>query len=169
MPRRRHCPEAIVTELRRVEVVIVQGRALGEALRALGVAEATHRRWRNEHGGLKLAQVRRLRELELESSRLRRAVSGLPLDKQVLAEAFREDRPALRGAGARSSRSAPSLAGPSAEPARSLASRARPGVRCWGSQTMRSGSQPPSSSWRPWTGATATAASRLSCVRQAGS
>ena len=66
-----------------------QGRSLDDAIRAIGVAEATYRRWRNEFGGLKLDQVRRLKELELENSRLRRAVSDLTLDKQILAEALR--------------------------------------------------------------------------------
>ncbi len=66
-----------------------QGRTLGEAISAIGVAEATYHRWRNEYGGLKLDQVRRLKELELENSRLRRAVSDLTLDKQILTEALR--------------------------------------------------------------------------------
>ena len=66
-----------------------QGRAVGEAIRAIGVAEATYHRWRNEHGGLKLDQVCWLKELELGKGRLRRAVSGLTLDKQILAEALR--------------------------------------------------------------------------------
>ncbi len=66
-----------------------QGRTLGEAIRAMRVAEATCHCWRNEYGGLKLDQVRRLKELELENSRLRRAVSDLTLDKQILAEALR--------------------------------------------------------------------------------
>jgi hypothetical protein len=65
-----------------------QGRTLGEAVWATGVAEAACRRWRNEHGGLKLDQVCWLKELELGKGRLRRAVSGLTLDKQILAEAL---------------------------------------------------------------------------------
>ena len=89
MPKKRHSPEEIVTKLRQVDVMTSQGRTLGEAIRAIEVAEATYHRWRNEYGGLKLAQVRRLKELELENSRLRRAVSDLTLDKQILAEALR--------------------------------------------------------------------------------
>ena len=89
MPRKRHSPEEIVAKLRRVDVVTSQGRSLGEAIRALGAAEATYHRWCNEFGGLKLDQVRRLKELELENSRLRRAVSDLTLDRQILAEALR--------------------------------------------------------------------------------
>ncbi len=89
MPKKRHSPEEIVGKLRQVDLMTSQGRTLGEAIRAIGVAEATCHRWRSEHGGLKLDQVRRLKELELENSRLRRAVSDLTLDKQILAEALR--------------------------------------------------------------------------------
>jgi transposase-like protein len=89
MPKKRHSAEEIVTKLRQVDVMTSQGRTLGEAIRAIGVAEATYHRWRNEFGGLKLDQVRRLKELEMENSRLRRAVSDLTLDKQILAEALR--------------------------------------------------------------------------------
>jgi transposase len=88
MPEKRHAPEEIVTKLRQVDVMTSQGRSLGEAIRAIGVAEATYHRWRNEFGGLKLDQVRRLKELELENSRLRRAVSDLTLDKLILTEAL---------------------------------------------------------------------------------
>ena len=89
MPKKRHSPEEIVGKLRQVDVMTSQGRALGEAIRSIGVAETTYHRWRNEFGGLKLDQVRRLKELEVENSRLRRAVSDLTLDKQILAEALR--------------------------------------------------------------------------------
>ncbi len=63
-----------------------QGRSLGEAIRGIGIAEATYHRWRNEFGGLKLDQVRRLKELE--NSRLRKAVSDLTLDKLIPTEAL---------------------------------------------------------------------------------
>ncbi len=88
MPKKRHSPEEIVAKLRQVDVVTSQGRSLGEAIRAIGVAETTHHRWRNEFGGLKIDQVRRLKELELENSRLRKAVSDLTLDKLILTEAL---------------------------------------------------------------------------------
>ncbi len=89
MPKKRHSPEESVTKLRQMDVMTSQGRAVGEAIRVIGVAEATYHRWRKEFGDLKLDQVRRLKELELENSRLRRAVSDLTLDKQILTEAFR--------------------------------------------------------------------------------
>ena len=88
MPTKKHSPEEIVAKLRQVDVMTSQGRSLGEAIRSIGVAEATYRRWRNEFGGLKHDQVRHLKELELENSRLRKAVSDLTLDKLILTEAL---------------------------------------------------------------------------------
>ena len=64
MARKRHAPEEIVAKLRQVEVVIAQGQAVADAIRAIGVSEVTYYRWRQEFGGLKADQVRRLRDLE---------------------------------------------------------------------------------------------------------
>jgi transposase-like protein len=89
MPKKRHTPEEIVAKLRQVDVLTSQGRSLGEAIRSIGVVDATYHRWRNEFGGLKLDQVKRMKELELENSRLRKAVSDLTLDKLILGEALR--------------------------------------------------------------------------------
>ncbi len=91
MPKKRSegGPEEIVAKLRQVDVMTAQGTPLAEAIRSIGVSEVTYHRWRNEFGGLKLDQVRRLKELELENSRLRKAVSDLTLDKLILAEALR--------------------------------------------------------------------------------
>jgi len=80
MPKKRHKPEEIVAKLRQVDVLTSQGAALAEAIRSIGVSEVTYHRWRNEFGGLKLDQVKRLKELELENSRLRKAVSDLTLE-----------------------------------------------------------------------------------------
>lgn len=88
MPKKRHTPEEIVTRLRQVDVMTSQGRSLDEAVRANGVAEATYHRWRKEFGGLRLDQVRRLKELELENSWLRKAVSDLTLDTVIPTEAL---------------------------------------------------------------------------------
>ena len=66
---------------------MAQGRLVTDAVRAIGVTEVTYYRWRNEYGGLRGDQVKRLKELETENSRLRRAVSDLTLDKLILAEA----------------------------------------------------------------------------------
>jgi putative transposase len=87
MARRQHKPEEIVAKLRQVEVVTGQGKAVVEAVRAIGVTEATYYRWRAEYGGLKLDQVKRLKLLEQENGRLRKAVADLTLEKLVLKEA----------------------------------------------------------------------------------
>lgn len=89
MPRKRHSAEEIVTKLRQVDVLSSQGRSVAEAIRSIGVTEVTYYRWRSEYGGLKGNQVKRLKELETENSRLRRAISDLTLDKIILAEAAR--------------------------------------------------------------------------------
>jgi transposase-like protein len=87
MSRKRHTPEEIVTKLRQVEVLTAQGRPVAEAVRSIGVTEVTYSRWRQEYGGLKGDQVKRLKELERENARLRRAVSDLTLEKLILREA----------------------------------------------------------------------------------
>ncbi len=89
MPRKSYKPEEIVAKLRQVDVLISRGQSVAEAIRSIGVSEVTYYRWRQEFGGLKSDQVRRLKELETENSRLRRAVSGLTLDKLILQEAAR--------------------------------------------------------------------------------
>jgi putative transposase len=73
-------------------VLIAQGRQVADAVRAIGVTEVSYYRWRNECGGLRGDQVRRLKEPETENSRLRRAVSDLTLDKLILAEAAKGNR-----------------------------------------------------------------------------
>jgi len=87
MARKRHTAEEIVGKLRQVDVLIAQGRQVADAVRSIGVTEVTYYRWRNEYGGLKGDQVKRLKELEIENNRLRRAVSDLTLDKLILSEA----------------------------------------------------------------------------------
>ena len=87
MPRKRYKPEEIVTKLRQVDVLTSQGQSVAEAIRQIGVTEVTYYRWRQEFGGLKGDQVKRLKELEQENARLRRAVSDLTLDKLILTEA----------------------------------------------------------------------------------
>jgi putative transposase len=89
MPRKGHKPEEIVAKLRQVDVLVSQGQRVADAVRSIGVTEVTYYRWRQEFGGLKSDQVRKLKELEAENARLRRAVSDLTLDKMILAEAAR--------------------------------------------------------------------------------
>lgn len=87
MPRKRYKPEEIVAKLRQVDVLVSQGASMADAIRQIGVSEVTFYRWRQEFGGLKTDQVKRLKELELENSRLRKVVSDLTLDKLILSEA----------------------------------------------------------------------------------
>ena len=87
MAGKHHKPGEIVAKLRQVEVLVGQGKPVADAVRAIGVTEATYDRWRLEFGGLKLDQVKRLKVLEQENGRLRQAVADLTLEKLVLKEA----------------------------------------------------------------------------------
>jgi transposase-like protein len=89
MPRKNYKPEEIVAKLRQVDVLTSQGQSVADAIRSVGVSEVTYYRWRQEYGGLKSDQVKRLKDLEAENTRLRRAVSDLTLDKLILQEAAR--------------------------------------------------------------------------------
>jgi putative transposase len=89
MARKRHKPEEIIAKLRQVDVLTAQGTSVAEAVRSIGVTEVTYYRWRQEYGGLKTDQVRRMKELERENQRLRQAVADLTLDKLILQEAAR--------------------------------------------------------------------------------
>ncbi len=87
MAVKRNKPEEIVTKLRQVEVLQGQGMPVADAVRQIGVTQHTYYRWRKEYGGMNRAQLKRLKELEKENQRLRRAVSDLTLDKLILTEA----------------------------------------------------------------------------------
>lgn len=87
MPRRRYSVEQIINHLREAEVLLTQGQTVGEICRRIGVSEQSYYRWRREYGGLKVDQARRLKELEQENIRLKRAVADLTLDKLILKEA----------------------------------------------------------------------------------
>jgi len=89
MPKKKYTPEEIVAKLRQVDVLVSQGQNVADAIRQIGVSEVTYYRWRQEYGGLKTDQVKRLKELEQENTRLRRAISDLTLDKLILQEAAR--------------------------------------------------------------------------------
>jgi putative transposase len=84
---KRHTTEQIIGLLRQAEVELAQGRSVGEICRGLGVSEASYHRWRSEYGGLKVDQARRLKELQRENARLKRAVAELTPDKLILKEA----------------------------------------------------------------------------------
>lgn len=87
MPRIKHTVEQIITTLREAEVALSKGQPIAQVCRTLGITEQTYYRWRNEYGGLKIDQAKRLRELERENTRLKRAVADLTLDKLILKEA----------------------------------------------------------------------------------
>ena len=70
MPRKSYKPEEIVAKLRQVDVLTSQGQSVGDAIRSIGVSEVTYYRWRQEFGGLKSDQVKRLKDLEAENTRL---------------------------------------------------------------------------------------------------
>jgi putative transposase len=89
MAGKREKPEDIVLKLRQVEVLQGQGKSVQEAVRQIGVTVQTYYQWRKEYGGMSRDQLKRLKELEAENTRLRRAVSDLTLDKMILAEAAR--------------------------------------------------------------------------------
>jgi ACT domain-containing protein len=109
MPRRRYKPEEIVAKLRQVDVLVSQGQNQADAIRQIGVSEVTYYRWRQEFGGLKTEQIKRLKELELENNRLRKAVSDLTLDKLILQEAARGSASTASSSGSMSSNSVRSL------------------------------------------------------------
>ena len=87
MPRKGHSPEQILNKLRQVEVAVANGKRVAEAVREIGVSQHTYYRWRTEYGGLNLDQARKLKQLERENARLKRAVAELTLDKLILKEA----------------------------------------------------------------------------------
>jgi transposase-like protein len=89
MPRKGFRPEDIIAKLREADVLLGQGKRVAEVVKALGVSEVTYYRWRQEYGGMSVSQARRLRELEKENARLRKAVADLTLDKLILQEVGR--------------------------------------------------------------------------------
>ncbi len=89
MARRIYTPERIINKLRKAEVLLSQGSTVGEAARKIEVTEQTYYRWRREYGGMRIEQVKRLKQLEKENTRLKRIVADLSLDNDILKEAFR--------------------------------------------------------------------------------
>ena len=89
MPKKRHTAEEIISKLREADVLLAQGRKVADVAKALAVTEVTYYRWRQEYGGMKVSQAKRLRELERENDRLRKAVADLTIDKLILKEAAR--------------------------------------------------------------------------------
>ena len=89
MKRKRHSPEQIITKLREADAILGTGGTIGQVCQRLEVSEATLHRWRNQYGGMKSEEARRLKELELENGRLKKLVADLSLDKQILEEVLK--------------------------------------------------------------------------------
>lgn len=89
MPRKRFTPEEIIQHLRTVEVEQSKGTTFEEAARKIGVTPQTVARWKNEYGGLRVDQAKRMKELEQENQRLHKIVSNLNLDIAILKEVAR--------------------------------------------------------------------------------
>ena len=88
MAKKRYKPEEIVIKLRQVEVLQSQGMVVSDAIRQIGVSEVTYYRWPKEYRGMAISQLKRLKEVEKENQRLRKAVSNLTLGKLILKEAI---------------------------------------------------------------------------------
>ncbi len=86
MSRKRHTAEQIISKLRQAEVLQSNGQSIVEICRQIGVKEQTYYKWRKEYGGMQVDQARRMKDLETENKRLKRAVADLTLDKQILQE-----------------------------------------------------------------------------------
>ena len=89
MRRKKHTPDQIIRKLREAEALLSEGKGLGEVCQRLAVSEATFHRWRNQYGGMKGVEAKRLKELETENGRLKKLVADLALDKQILEEALK--------------------------------------------------------------------------------
>jgi len=97
---KRAKPEEIIAKLREIEVRLSQGESVGKAVKSIGVTEQTYYRWRKEYGGLQVNQAKRLKDMEKENARLRKAISDLMLDKQILEEVIKDPK----GSAAKSSK-----------------------------------------------------------------
>jgi transposase-like protein len=86
MKRRRHTPEQIVRKLRTADALLAEGKDVAEVARQLEISEQTYHRWRNQYGGMKADDARRLKELERENSRLKKLLAEAELDKSMLKE-----------------------------------------------------------------------------------
>jgi putative transposase len=123
MSKRRHTPEQVVRKLREADRLLSEGSELPEVLKHLEIAEATYHRWRNQYGGMKADDVKRLKELEAENQKLKRIVADQALDIQGLKE-LSAGRMKVKSSPADFSR--PRLAASRRSSARRQLGRARP-------------------------------------------
>ncbi len=86
MPKKRYNAEGIIHKLREADVLLSQGMNVSQVSKRIGIADQTYYRWRKVYGGMKVDQAKRLKELETENARLKRAVADLTIDKLILKE-----------------------------------------------------------------------------------
>ena len=88
MKKKRHTPEQVIRKLREAETMLSSGLGIARVVQKLEISEQTLHRWRNQYGGMKAEEMKRLKELEANNARLKKAVADLTLDKQILKEAL---------------------------------------------------------------------------------
>ena len=88
MKSKKHKPEQIIKKLREADLMLSAGKSIGQVAQALEISEQTYHRWRNQYGGMKAEEAKRLKELEEENKRLKKLVADLTLDKDILKEAL---------------------------------------------------------------------------------
>lgn len=86
--RKRHSPKQIVQKLGEADRLLNAGQSVGQVLQALGVSEATYHRWRNQYGGMKASEAKRLKDLEQENARLKKLLADAHLDNDILKSAL---------------------------------------------------------------------------------
>ncbi len=87
MKGKRHTPEQVIAKVREADAMLGNGSTMGQVCQKLAIAEQTFHRWRQQYGGMKANDAKRLKELEIENRRLKKAVADLTLDKQIIEEA----------------------------------------------------------------------------------
>ena len=88
MKRKKHTPEQIIKKLREADAMLAAGKSIGQVCQSLEISEQTFHRWRNQYGGMKAEEAKRLKELEKENARLKKLVADLTLDREILKEAI---------------------------------------------------------------------------------
>ncbi len=88
MKRKRHHPEQIIRKLREADAMLSAGKTIGQVCQSLEISEQTFHRWRNQYGGMKAEEAKRLKELEQENRRLKKLLAEAELDKAILKEAL---------------------------------------------------------------------------------
>jgi len=86
MKRKRHSPEQVIRKLREADGMLSEGKDIAAVCQALEVSEATFHRWRNQYGGMKAHEAKRLKELQIQNGRLKKLVADQALDNQILKE-----------------------------------------------------------------------------------